>query len=162
MTRKSLTDRWKTDAGRAEEVVARLLAGRELNGLGLVEHEGRVDLRSLPLPAPRRLERFETRGWFVERLGDLVIFRGGRLEGLDLSGAQLQSLRFHDSQIIDCRFDGANCRDWRLWATEVVDCSFTKADLRDAAAGTWDEGRSNVWLQRRERAIGYEAASLVL
>lgn len=146
-TRKALNDRWKTDSGQAlaEEVVARLIAGRPLDDLGLPEHEGRSDLRSLPIPPPRRLERFEAQGWFVERLGDLVVLNGPRLQGLDLSGGQLQSLRFHDGHISECRFDGANCRDWRLWGTEVSDCSFAKASLREAAVGTWHEGRRNVW-----------------
>jgi uncharacterized protein YjbI with pentapeptide repeats len=145
--KKLLTERWRSEAGTllAEEIVARLVAGRSLDGLGLDEHEGRVDLRCLPVPAPRQLERFETQGWFVERLGDVMTFRGVRLARLDLSGAQLQSLRFHGASIVDCRFDGATCRDWRLWATEVTGCSFSMADLRGAAVGTWHEGRRNEW-----------------
>jgi uncharacterized protein YjbI with pentapeptide repeats len=125
MNRKALTDRWKTETGQAQadEVTARLIAGRPLHALGLDEHEGRVDLRFLRAPIPRRLDRFEASAWFVEKLGDVVKFQRARLENLDLSGAQLRSLRFHDSQIAGCRFDGANCQDWRLWGCEVSDCS---------------------------------------
>jgi uncharacterized protein YjbI with pentapeptide repeats len=146
-SKKELTDRWRSGAGGllAEEIVARLVTGRSTDGLGLDEHEGRLDLRCLPLPTPRRLDRFETQGWFVEKLRDVVGFRRVQLARLDLSGAQLQSLRFHDVSIVDCRFDGAACRDWRLWATGVTGCTFSKADLRGAAVGTWDEGRRNEW-----------------
>lgn len=147
MNRKALTDRWKTEAGQAlaDEVIARLIAGRPFHDLGLDDREGRVDLRFLPAPIPRRLQRFEAHGWYVERLGDLVEFQQARLENLDLSGAQLRSLRFHDSQIVGSRFDGADCHDWRLWGCDVTDCSFVKADLRGAAVGTWHEARRNVW-----------------
>ncbi len=96
MSAAGLGDRWRTPVGQAmaEEAVARLGSGSSLNGIGLGSYEGRVDLRELSVPVPARLRRFESQGWFVEVLGDLVVFRGARLEGLDLSGAQLQSLRF--------------------------------------------------------------------
>jgi uncharacterized protein YjbI with pentapeptide repeats len=146
---KALTARWRSEPGAtlAEEVVARLVAGRPLEGLGLDEYEGRIDLRCLPAPTPRRLERFESLGWFVETLGDVVTLRGVALARLDLSGAHLQSLRFHDATIRDCRFEGAACRDWRLWGTRVTGCSFAKADLRGAAVGTWHQDRRNEWRQ---------------
>ena len=145
--RRKLIDRWKTEAGQAlsDEVTARLIVGRTLNDLALDEYEGRVDLRFLPAPTPRRLKRFEAQGWFVEELGDLVTFRQARLENLDLSGAQLHSFRFHASQISGCRFDGTNCQDWRLWATDVINTSFVKASLRNAVVGAWYEGRGNRW-----------------
>ena len=99
MNRKALTDRWKSEAGQslADEVVARLIAGRDLSELALDQHEGRVDLRYLPAPVPPRLQRCESEGWFVEKLGDLVEFHRARLENLDLSGAQLRSFRFHNT-----------------------------------------------------------------
>jgi uncharacterized protein YjbI with pentapeptide repeats len=146
---KALAARWRSEPGvlLVEEVVARLVAGRPLEGLELDEHEGRVDLRYLPAPMPQRLERFEALGWFVETLGDLVELRGVGLSGLDLSGAQLQSLRFSDAMIVNCRFDGAACRDWRLWGTRITGCSFSGANLRGAAVGTWHRGRRNEWRQ---------------
>jgi uncharacterized protein YjbI with pentapeptide repeats len=142
-----LRKRWETPEGRerAEEVTARLLSGRALTGLGLGEVDGRVDLRGLSVPIPRRLRRFAAAGWFAEELGGLVQLRGARLERLDFSGSQLPSLRLQDSEIVGCLFEGANCRDWRLWGTAVSSCSFRKADLREAAVGTWHEGRSNAW-----------------
>jgi uncharacterized protein YjbI with pentapeptide repeats len=143
----SLRKRWQTAEGRerAEKATGRLLSSRGLDGLGLGEVDGRVDLRGLPAPIPRRQRRFDTAGWFAEELGGLVQLQGVRLEHLDFSGAQLQSLRFRDSQIVDCLFEGANCRDWRLWGAEVSGCGFRKADLREAAVGTWHEGRRNAW-----------------
>jgi uncharacterized protein YjbI with pentapeptide repeats len=125
--------------------VARLVAGRGLEGLGLGWHAGRVDLRGLPAPIPARLRRFENMGWFVEVLGDLITFRVVQLLGLDLSGAQLRSFRFFGSQVTDCRLDGADCQDWRLWDTHVADCEFPRARLRDAAVGTWHDNRRNSW-----------------
>lgn len=147
MSLKSLRDRWRTPVGQAlaEEVVARLMTCRPLEELGLGAYEGRVDLRGLPAPIPHRLRRFEADNWFVEQLGDLVKFQSAELARLDLTGAQLQSFRFFDSHLIDCRFDAANCRDWRLWGTEVRDCTFRKADLREAAVGTGHEDGRNVW-----------------
>jgi hypothetical protein len=144
---RGLRQRWATPEGRgrAEEVVARLAGGRPVAGLGLGEVDGRVDLRGLPAPIAKRLRRFEAAGWFAEELGDLVVLRSVRLEGLDLSGAQLQSLRFFGSRIADCRLDGANCQDWRMWDTEVADCSFVDSSLRDAAVGTWHDGKRNAW-----------------
>lgn len=150
-----LRKRWATPEGkeRAEEAVARLVAGRPLDGLGAGEVDGRVDLRGLPVPVAGRLRRFEVAGWFAEDVGDLVVLRNARLEGLDLSGAQLQSLRFFGSRIADCRLDGAACQDWRMWDTEVTDCSFVGASLRDAAVGSWHEGRRNTW-----RRVGFRGA----
>ncbi len=145
----SLRKRWETPEGQqcAEEATACLLAGRALAQLNLAEVDGRIDLRGLPAPIPRRLRRFEAAGWFAEELGELPEFRGVRLEGIDLSGAQLQSFRFHNSQIVGCRLDRANCRDWRLWGTKVLDSSFANANLRDSAVGTWHKDRRNVWRQ---------------
>jgi uncharacterized protein YjbI with pentapeptide repeats len=142
-----LAARWRSESGaaKAEEAIARLVAGLSLAGLGLEEHEGRVDLRYLPAPAPRRLQRFEAEGWFVETLGDLITLRDVWLAAVDFSGAQLQSLRFHGATIVDCRFEGAACRDWRMWSTAVTPCSFAGADLRGAAVGTWQQGRRNEW-----------------
>lgn len=147
LTRRGLAARWTTPAGRslAEEVLARLLSGRNLADLGLGHHEGMTDVRGLPAPPPRTLERFEALGWFVETLGDLVQFSGVEVANVDLTGAQLSSFRFFNTKIIRCRFDGANCRDWRLWGTDIEDCSFVKADLRGAAVGTWHEQRRNRW-----------------
>jgi uncharacterized protein YjbI with pentapeptide repeats len=142
-----LRKRWATAEGkeRAEEAVARLAAGRSLDGLGVGWVDGRIDLRGLPVPIARRLRRFEAAGWFAEELGDLVVLRGARLEGVDLSGAQLQSLRFFGCRLADCRLDEAACQDWRLWDTDVADCSFVGANLREAAVGTWHDGRRNSW-----------------
>jgi uncharacterized protein YjbI with pentapeptide repeats len=147
MNRKALADRWKTQQGQAlaDKVIARLVSGRRLDKLGLDRYEDRWDLRFLPAPFPRRPQRFETQGWFVERLGGLVEFKRARLENLDLSGSQLVSLRFFDTKIVDCRFEGANCHDWRLWGCEVSDSSFARANLREAAVGTWHDGRRNTW-----------------
>ncbi len=157
MTSHALVERWRTPTGTslAEDVFAHLLTGRPVDGLDVQEHEGRVDLRGLPAPPPRRLQRFEAAGFFVEQLGDLLEFRRVALQGLDLRGAQLQSLRFFDSTISDCRFDNARCSDWRLWHCDVADTSFAGADLREGALGTWHEGQRDTW-----RRIDFSKADL--
>lgn len=138
--------RWRSDAGKAlaEEVVARLLAGRSLDGLELGEHDGRVDLRGLPFPQPQRLRRFEQDEWFIEELSDRICFKGVRLERLDLSGALLDTVRFLDTTLEDCRFDGARCQHLGLVRTQVIECSFDSADFRQAALGAW-AGGGNVY-----------------
>jgi uncharacterized protein YjbI with pentapeptide repeats len=156
-----LRKRWATPEGqhRAEEAVARLVSGRSLDDFDAGQVDGRVDLRGLPVPVARRLRRFEVAGWFAEELGDLVVVRNARLEGLDLSGAQLQNLRFFGSRIADCNLEEAACQDWRMWNTEVVDCSFTGASLRGAAAGTWHEGRRNAWRRVDLRGTDFRVAA---
>lgn len=153
----NLVERWHTSDGErlAEEVVARLLAGRALGGLGLGQIEGRVDLRGLPAPVPGRLERFESDAWFVEELGELLEFQGCHLADLDLSGAFLDSLRWTRCTISNCRFDGARCQDWRMWATTVDGSSFDGADLRRSALDPWLEGRGNLF-----RGVSFRRADL--
>jgi uncharacterized protein YjbI with pentapeptide repeats len=145
VTGGSVRGRWETQDGRllAEEVLARLVAGRPLDGLGLDEVGGRVDLRGLPAPTPRRLARFEAAGWFVEELGNLIKFQGAALRRLDLSGAFVDSFRFYGCVIEDCVLDKARCHDWRMWECQVRDTSFRKAGLRDLALGDWSAGKGN-------------------
>jgi uncharacterized protein YjbI with pentapeptide repeats len=142
-----LRKRWRGEEGRerSEEAVARLLAGERLDGLGLGEHEGRIDLRGLTTPPPERLRRFEKFGIFFEELGDMIELRDARLEGLDLSAAVLDYLRFFRTGISDCRFEDARCQRLGLWAVDVTDTSFQGADLRRSALGPWFEGRGNVY-----------------
>jgi uncharacterized protein YjbI with pentapeptide repeats len=145
---RALAARWLTEEGAdaADEIFARLVSGRPLDSLGLGEHKGRVDLRYLTAPIARRLQRFEDQGWFVERLGDLVEFRGVTLTGMDFTGSSLSNLRFHGAKVIGCRFDSATCTDWRLWGTDLTDCEFVGANLRNSALGTWQNGQGNGWL----------------
>jgi uncharacterized protein YjbI with pentapeptide repeats len=147
MNASTLRKRWQTPEGRAmaEEAIARLAARSSLDGMGLPIYEGRLDLRGLPAPIPTRLRRFQSQGWSVEVLDDLLVLRDAKIEGVDFSGARLPSVRFFSSVIANCRFQGANCQDWRLWATTVQDTDFDRASLRGAAVGTWHEGKRNSW-----------------
>jgi Pentapeptide repeats (8 copies) len=142
-----LRQRWLSPDGAtlAEDVTARLVGGRSIKELGLDVHEGRLDLRYLPLPAPQRLKRFETLGWFVEELGDLVTLRDAHLGGIDFSGAELSNLRCFGVAIDDCLFEGAVCRDWRLWNSVITDSSFGGANMRSSVIGSWDHGLRNEW-----------------
>jgi len=123
------------------------VAGRPLGGLGLGDVAGRVDLRGLPAPAPRRLARYETAGWFVEELGGLIRLRQVTLRGLDLSGAFLDSFRLRNCLIEDCVLDRARCQDWRIWDSEIRDTSFRGANLRETALGPWKAGKGNLYSQ---------------
>ncbi|MGW9198546.1 pentapeptide repeat-containing protein [Micromonospora chersina] len=123
----SLKRRWRSDAGQelALAVQGAIRDNRPLDGLGLAEVNGRVDLRFIPLAA------------------EFALLSGVHLESLDLSGAMASNLRLVDSEIRDCVFGSAECRYWHLQNTLVRDCSFTRADLRDSTLGEWRNGRGN-------------------
>ena len=145
MTEKDLAARWRTPEGErlAQDVFGRLLAGKPLTDLGLGEHDGRIDLRGIVAPAPEHLEAFEKQGWVVRELGGLLKFERAKFVNLDFSGGRLESFRFFNTTITNCRFDEARCQDWRLWAVDVTDTSFVGADLRKAVLGAWYEGRGD-------------------
>ena len=138
---------WSDPSGRqlAREVVARLRRGRPLTDLGLGEHEGRIDLRGIPLPQPRVSTRHSATGLSVAELGDLVELRDLDLHDLDLSDAQLPSLRLFSCRLENCRLIGASCADWRLWATEIRNSSLSSANLRAASLGAWYRGKGNLY-----------------
>lgn len=140
-------DRWcgRNGEGLADEVFARLIAGKALDDLRLGEHKGRIDLRGIKAPIPTRLRRFEFEGRFFEQLGELLEFRSVSLEGLDFAGAFLDSLRFYQVRINNCRFDQALCQGWRMWASDVTETTFQDADLRSFVTGSWYEGRGTVF-----------------
>jgi hypothetical protein len=51
----------------------------------------------------------------------------------------MDTVRFWDTSVEDCRFDGSRCQHVGLVRTEVTDCSFVGADFRQAALGIWAE-----------------------
>ncbi|WP_375504176.1 pentapeptide repeat-containing protein [uncultured Jatrophihabitans sp.] len=146
MTAAELKRRWNDpEAMRLVRAVRSWLTGQAARPAGLGEVEGRVDLRGIPLTASPVM------------LGDKDDPSAGVVwESLDLSGAQVESLRFFGSRISDCRFDGASVLGLRLWGTEVSDCSFRRADLRSRALGTpeW-RGLPTVW-----RRVAFDRAQL--
>ncbi len=147
MTEKDLVARWRTAAGEllTKEVFGRLVSGKSLSDLRLGEHEGRVDLRGISAPSPVQHDAREEKGWVVQEVGGLVKFQRAQLVDLDFSGGRLESFRFFNTTIANCRFDEARCQDWRLWAVDVTDTSFVGADLRKAVLGAWYEGRGDVY-----------------
>jgi uncharacterized protein YjbI with pentapeptide repeats len=143
----SLVKRWHTDEGkaRAKRVLDALAVGLLPADLGWGMIKGRLDLRGLPAPLPKRSNRREIDGRFVEELSESLTIRGASLSNLDWSGAQLESLRMFDSTVSDCVFDTARCQDWRLWGCRFRDSRFVGTDLRDSALGPWWNGRGNVY-----------------
>ena len=141
-----LKRRWDgLEAARLVSGVRTWLLGQGPRPDGLGEVDGRTDLRGFPLSAT------------PVTLGDPEDpTRGVVWEGLDLSGAQAEELRFFGSQVIGSRFDGASLTGMRLWGTQVVDCSFRRADLRSRALGTepW-RGVPTVW-----RRVAFDRANL--
>ena len=129
----------------AAEVWARLMSGRTLDGLGLPSHEGRTDLRGLVAPAPSKVSKYAAGGSVVSVLGDVTSIQKGKWSRLDLSGSNLEELRFRDAVIDDCVFDRSKCRGWRLWNTRVSATSFRKADLRGSSLGSGDWGTRNLF-----------------
>lgn len=140
-------NRWRSAEGQrvAAEVVSHLRRGRSLDRLGLGEVAGRVDLRGFQWPAPEFVPRRAGRFSVGVAAGDLPELRGARLAGLDFSGAALPHLRFHDSTVVDCMFDGAAMGDLRAWHTTFERCDLTGADLRGSTVGSWHEGKGNTW-----------------
>jgi uncharacterized protein YjbI with pentapeptide repeats len=116
---------------------------------------GRVDLRGLVAPEPAVLRRYVAASAEVTELGELIRIRAAHWRGIDFSGARLGSLRFFDSTIEDCCFEGARCQDWRMWGTTIVNTSFRSADLRKAALGGVKDGKRNVF-----REIDFTKADL--
>ena len=158
MSMKALQHRWRTADGRtlAAEVLRFLHGTRSDLPVDVGVHDGRRDLRGLALPAPTFGSTLAVGGKTATVMSGLQEFRDVHWQQLDLSHAQLSSLRFFGSVIADCRFDNAICADWRLWDSDVKDSSFVKAGLRDSALGTWYEGGTgNVW-----RNIDFDGADL--
>lgn len=164
MTRSELRSRWNSESGLqlALEVLIRLTRGDDLAGLGLAQHEGRVDLRHLQAPTPEVLRRFGVDGWDIEELGNCVEFNDCQLMDFDLTGARLTNFRFRNTRVTNCRFESADCRDWRIWNTSLRHCSFSHANMRETALGTLKEGKGNIWYDidfvgadlRRSHALG--------
>ena len=135
------------DARLSAEVWARLIGGGSLAELDLPTNGGRVDLRGLRAPEPAVLRRYVAASSEVTELGELVVVRGVHWREIDFSGAHLGSLRFFESAIEDCCFEGAGCQDWRMWGTTIVNTSFRSADLRKAALGGVENGKRNSFRQ---------------
>ena len=141
----SLVKRWKSAEGRAraKRVLDGLAAGVPPVDYGWGVVDGRLDLRGLPAPVPRRSNRREIGRQFVEELSGLLVIRNSALTKLDFSGAQIESLRIFDSTISDCVFDEVRCQDWRLWGSVLREVRFCGADLRRSVLGPWHDGRGN-------------------
>ncbi|MEP9382977.1 pentapeptide repeat-containing protein [Nocardioides cheoyonin] len=86
---------------------------------------------------------------------NLLELSGQRWEDLELSDASLPSLRFFDSEIVNCRVDSTRCQDWRLWNTTMAQSSFVDADLRESALATWWEQKANTW-----RGVRFDRADM--
>lgn len=157
MTANEITSRWRTPTGArlAQEVFDRLQTRRQLDDLGLGHHESLIDLRGIFVPAPERSNTLQYQGLTVQTLGGLIQFQSVELVNLDMSGGQLESLRFFNSKLTNSRFDGARCQDWRMWSTDVANCTFRSADLRKAVLGPWHEGKGNVF-----RHVNFGGANL--
>src|SRR5580698_10113146 len=113
----------------------RLLNDEPLDGLSLPRSGGRLDLSDLALPGPKVVQQWQTPLANVTRIEPGGTFRHVKWRDLDFSGSRLNSLRFYESEVINCRFDRCQLRDLRLWATTIRDRSFNNADLRDSALG---------------------------
>jgi uncharacterized protein YjbI with pentapeptide repeats len=140
------SERWGSADGvlLAGEVLARLRAGAALDGLGLGEVAGRVDLRGFPAPLPRPVSRAEVvreqAGRFdpraLWRLSERVVLDGVALRGLDLSGARLDEVGLRDCVVEDCALAGISGREMTLLRVRVRGCSLQGADLRGTRLGS--------------------------
>jgi uncharacterized protein YjbI with pentapeptide repeats len=140
---------------KAAQVWARLVRGGTLQDLGLSTVGGRIDLRGLNVPEPSVVRQFVTAGAELSELGGLTVIRGGRWQDIDFTKANLNDLRFFDSQIENCVFERARCKDWRLWGSSVVGTTFRAADLRESALGGVEMGKRNSY-----RGVDFTKADL--
>ena len=134
------------ESERAALVWRRLAENGSLEDLGLPSVDGRVSVRGLATPNPATLQQYTTAFAHVAELDGVVTLRSAHLVGVDFSNTQLAGLRLVDSEIENCRFDGAVCRDWKMWGTRFARCSFRHVDFRGAAfGGVGESGRRNVY-----------------
>jgi uncharacterized protein YjbI with pentapeptide repeats len=145
--RSNLTERWHSPEGArlSAEVVRRLQSNKKLGGLGLGEHDGRVDLRGFTWSPHTQTSSGLFGKWRVEQTAGLPELRSVRLDGLDLSWSAIERPLIFTSTIRDCRFEGARLRGMKLWAVDVQSVSFRAADLRDTVLGATLDGRWNTF-----------------
>jgi uncharacterized protein YjbI with pentapeptide repeats len=117
------------------EAWQRLLRGESLDESSLPRVDGRIDLSGLTLPEPTVVKQWQTPLANITQIEPAGTFRRVVWRDLDFSGSKLPSLRFYESEIVNCCFDRCQLKDLRLWATTIRGCSFRRADLRDSALG---------------------------
>src|SRR5262245_24250263 len=100
--------RSKLDPLVQREIWARLARGESLAGLVPQGVDGRLNLSGIAAPAPEVVEEIATPLGTLQRLGNLVQFRGITLRNLDFSRSRLSGIRFFDSEIANCVFDRAD------------------------------------------------------
>ncbi len=127
------------------EIYGRLLQGRTLEGLSLEARDGRVDLRWLRLPEPSVMRKYQMAGSSVTEIKPAAVFRRINWQNLDLTGSELNGIRFFDSKIRNCLFEECQLQDLRLWSTVIADSSFRGANLRNAALGGVQDGKRNIY-----------------
>lgn len=123
------------------EVVARLVRGVPLDGLGLGRVNGRWDLRGMRFSAVKRSPGPSAGDYSTTRMEGVDTLRGVRLEGLDLSGSAWEHLRMFSVTVRDCVLEGAQVPDLRMWDSYWLDCSLRGTDLRSSSMG----GSTPLW-----------------
>jgi uncharacterized protein YjbI with pentapeptide repeats len=144
-----------TAEGRAlgEEVVDRLVRGRDLDPVGLGEIDGRLDLRGFAFPqvAPARSDlavvgSFEVAGgWVVPEIRSTLKFKSGSWTSLDLTGAYLGDILLMGMQLSNCVFEGADLTSTGFFGSSVEHSSFARANVRRAGSGGSYKRRFNVF-----------------
>ena len=146
VTAAELKRRWtEPDRLRLVRETRDWLTGHGPKPDGLGEHNGRTDLRGIPLFATPAM------------IGDRDNPAGGiTWDSLDLSGAQLDQLRVFAGHLTNCCFDNASLLSTRLWGSTITDCTFQRADLHSSALGTGEwHGHRNTW-----QRVAFDRANL--
>jgi len=123
------------DQSLQNEAWQRLIAGQSLSQLSLPTRGERIDLSGLRLPEPQIIRQFRTSVADVTEITPNGEFRDVRWSNLDFTNSNLPSLRFWNSEIINCCFDGCRMTDLLPFGTTFRNCSFRKADLRRSGLG---------------------------
>jgi len=101
----------------------------------LPQHNGRVDLRDLPLSDPMLKNVRTFHGHEIGELSEELILRKVSLEHIDFSRSKLPCASISQSAIVNCKFERADCRRLRLASTRLESCTFEGTDLSESTLG---------------------------
>lgn len=125
-----LVTRWLDDPRLRQQVLRRLLSGKELGSLvGSVD--GRADLRGFIFPSPTFGNQVSVGGLDFRLSAEKVKVRSVVWEAMDFTGATLSHLMFIDCTLRDLKVQDAVQVGSGFWGCLLADSHFTSSDLRE-------------------------------
>lgn len=117
------------------QVWARLTEGASLEGLRLPTKGGRLDLSAASLEEPKVVKRWKTAIADIAELEPRPEMWNVTWKDYDFSGANLESVRFKDCEIVNCVFDRCKMSRLLVGNSRFERCSFRGSDLRESVLG---------------------------